>query len=134
LEKEIATNPGKYSLESDTLNPAWNVAYEGSANWRPSGDLTLNGWGRRMKSPTKVTSTVAATNGASREDGTGFNALLVGDYEGGLSNSFGLRTHFWSSSANGATVAWRRYMLNSSSGVIRSALNKEYLFSVRCKK
>jgi uncharacterized protein (TIGR02145 family) len=131
LEKEIATNPGKYSIESDTLNPAWKVAYEGGTDWRPEGNPT-NGWGRRMKSPTPVTST--ATNGFSKIDSTGFNALLVGNLESGNGTGFGSNTFFWSSSAGGTTVAWRRYLNSSSSGVVRSTHNKYYLFSVRCKK
>jgi uncharacterized protein (TIGR02145 family) len=111
--------------------------YEGITGWRPGeGNTVLTGWGRSMKSPTKVItgSTVAATNGASKEDGTGFNALLVGNLDGGNANNYGTYTIFWSGSAGSATVAWRRNLNYSQSGATRSAVNKYYSFSVRCKK
>ncbi|MDR1631438.1 MAG: fibrobacter succinogenes major paralogous domain-containing protein, partial [Dysgonamonadaceae bacterium] len=130
LEKEIAINPGKYSLESDTLNPAWNVAYEGGTDWRPEGNPT-NGWGRRMKSPTAIS---GATNGVSKTDGTGFNALLVGYFSSGKGAYFGTYTFIWSSSASSATAAWRRFLANGDSGANRGTYAKYYMFSVRCKK
>jgi uncharacterized protein (TIGR02145 family) len=130
LEKEIATNPGKYSPESATLNPAWKVAYESGIEWRPEGN-PINGWGRTMKSPTQVA--IYATNGVSK-DSIGFNALLVGYLDSGLGGGFGSYAYFWSSSANSATVAWRRVLYYVYSGAHRNTNNKYGLFSVRCKK
>ncbi|MDR1631634.1 MAG: fibrobacter succinogenes major paralogous domain-containing protein [Dysgonamonadaceae bacterium] len=133
LEKEIATKPELYSDESATMEPdAWNVTYEGSTEWRPATGTNEKWWGRRMKSPTKVTST--ATNGVSKIDSTGFNALLVGYLGSGNGADFGSYTNFWSSSAGSATAAWRRRLNGGSSGVYRDTTNKSYLYSVRCKK
>jgi uncharacterized protein (TIGR02145 family) len=136
LEKEIATNPGLYS--SQTTSTTWDVSYESLTGWRP-GELNPTGtwWGRSMKSPTKVvstTTTIAATNGVSKEDGTGFNALLVGTLYSGSADSYGTSAHFWSGSADSATDAWRRILNNGYSGVYRTSRSKCILLSVRCKK
>jgi uncharacterized protein (TIGR02145 family) len=132
LEKEIATNPGLYSSQTETFT--WNVMYENLLlNWRPnSGNTTLEWWGRSMKSPTAVTTTVP--NGVSNTDGTGFNALLVGNFHSGSSNGYGGITSFWSSSANNATDAWRRHVDANYSGAARNTISKYYLCNVRCKK
>ncbi|MDR1631269.1 MAG: fibrobacter succinogenes major paralogous domain-containing protein [Dysgonamonadaceae bacterium] len=138
LEREIATHPGKYSSEQ-TAYP-WNSSYETYTGWRPGeGNSSLNWWGRTMKSNTKVinvnsdpVSTVPL--GVSNENGTGFNALLVGIFESGSSANFGTGTNFWSSSAGSATAAWRRGLGSGYSGATRSTYGKDYLFSVRCKK
>jgi uncharacterized protein (TIGR02145 family) len=132
LEKEIATKPELYSTESNTLSPAWDFNYEVAIGWRPGeGSPNAASWGRRMKSPTAVN---GATNGKSKTDGTGFNALLVGIFESGSSAYFGTSTYFWSSSAGSATAAWRRTLYSGNSGAYRGTANKYYLFSVRCKK
>jgi uncharacterized protein (TIGR02145 family) len=131
LEKEIATHPELYS--SQTTPFAWDEMYEGITGWRPGeGNSIPEWWGRSMKSPTPVTTTV--TNGVSNTDGTGFNALLVGSLDGGNASAYGTYTLFWSGSAGSATVAWRRSLLNSNSGALRNTYNKYYSFSVRCKK
>jgi uncharacterized protein (TIGR02145 family) len=132
LEKEIATYPGKYSLESDTLNPAWKSEYEGQTGWRPNDGVATTSWGRRMKSPTKVNGTTS--NGVSKTDGTGFNALLVGYLASGEGAFFGTFTGIWSSSAGSATTAWRRDLFNGTSGAYRNTPSRYYLYSVRCKK
>jgi uncharacterized protein (TIGR02145 family) len=131
LEKEIATNPGKYSLESDTLNPAWKSEYEDQTDWRPAGNLA-NGWGSRMKSQTRVNNT--NSNGVSKTDGTGFNVLLVGRFDSGKVANFGTYTYIWSSSADNGTSAWRRVLSNDYSGAYRATNGKYFMFSVRCKK
>ncbi|MDR1633081.1 MAG: fibrobacter succinogenes major paralogous domain-containing protein, partial [Dysgonamonadaceae bacterium] len=138
LEKEIATHPGKYSSEQ-TAYP-WNSSYENNTGWRPGeGNSSLNCWGRTMKSNTKVIKVNSdpvstAPLGVSNENGTGFNALLVGYFASGSGANFGSDTHFWSSSAVSATAAWRRALGSGSSGVARYTNNKYSLFSVRCKK
>jgi uncharacterized protein (TIGR02145 family) len=131
LEKEIATHPELYS--SQTTPFAWDVMYEGITGWRPGeGNPAQPWWGRTMKSPTQVTTT--ATNGVSKENGTGFNMLLVGLLDSGNATNYGTYTAFWSGSASSATTAWRRYLNYSCSGAVRTAYNKYYSFSVRCKK
>jgi uncharacterized protein (TIGR02145 family) len=134
LEKEIATNPGLYSIESDTIqSAAWSSNYESQTSWRPSsGNMNTTFWGRRMKSQTAVNSTTS--NGVSKTDGTGFNALLVGYFGSGSSANFGTHTNFWSSSAGSATAAWRRTLYSGYSGAYRNTNGKYSLFSVRCKK
>jgi uncharacterized protein (TIGR02145 family) len=128
LEKEIATNPGKYT--DDAVAPyLWDSSYETNSGWRP---LENFGWGRTMKSNTKVTTTT--TNGVSTNDGTGFNALLVGYLESVKGLGFGWYTAFLSSSAGDSTTAWFRRLENTYSSVNRTIINKYYLFSVRCKK
>jgi uncharacterized protein (TIGR02145 family) len=124
LEKAIATKPGLYSTERDTIvePAAWNSNHETITGWRPDGGNTKTSWGRRMKSP---------TNGVSKTDGTGFNALLVGINNGLY---FGSDTYFWSSSAGSATAAWRRNLHSGVSGTDRNISGKTSMFSVRCKK
>jgi uncharacterized protein (TIGR02145 family) len=131
LEKEIATNPSLYS--SETTPFTWDEMYESITGWRPGdGNPAQPWWGRTMKSPTTVTTTV--TNGVSKIDGTGFNALLVGYLDSGNVTSYGASTYFWSGSAGSATAAWRRGLYSSVSGTSRGSSNKCFSFSVRCKK
>jgi uncharacterized protein (TIGR02145 family) len=138
LEKEIATNPGKYSGEQNAYT--WNSAYENNTGWRPGeGSPSSNWWGRTMHSNTKVINASENPvspdpNGKSKIDGTGFNALLVGNLESGSGAGFGLSTHFWSSNASSATAAWRRTLYSGNSGAACLTANKYSLFSVRCKK
>jgi uncharacterized protein (TIGR02145 family) len=131
LEKEIASHPDLYSTQTTPFT--WNEMYESIADWRPgSGNNVTEWWGQTMKSPIKVNNTT--TYGVSKEDGTGFNTLIVGLLEGGYANLYGTHTYFWSGSASSATAAWRRYLYVNNSGVNRLAFNKYYLISVRCKK
>ncbi|MDR0681886.1 MAG: fibrobacter succinogenes major paralogous domain-containing protein, partial [Dysgonamonadaceae bacterium] len=131
LEEEIATNPSLYSTQTTSF--AWDEMYEGITGFRPSeGNTITEYWGQTMKSPSPVTAVVA--NGVSKEDGTGFNALLVGAHSSGNVTSYGSYTYFWSSSAGSDTGAWRRSLYGGNSGAYRNTTNKYYLFSVRCKK
>jgi uncharacterized protein (TIGR02145 family) len=133
LEKEIATNPSLYSSQATPVDGGWKTEYETTADWRPStGNTNLTWWGRQMKSPTPVTD---MPNGSSKVDGTGFNALLVGNLGGdGSTGNYGEHTYFWSSSAISATAAWRRTLTRNSFGVDRKGNSKLFSFSVRCKK
>jgi uncharacterized protein (TIGR02145 family) len=138
LEREIATHPGKYSSEQ-TAYP-WDSSYETYTGWRPGeGNSGLNWWGRTMKSNTRVKiadglNVSTAPLGVSNENGTGFNALLVGYFVSGSSANFGTYTAFWSRSAGSATAAWYQSLYSGNSGAGRSTYGKDYLFSVRCKK
>jgi uncharacterized protein (TIGR02145 family) len=131
LEEEIATQPSLYSTHNTQF--AWNSMYESMTGWRPgTGNGVPDYWGRQMKSPTAVTT--ANSNGFSKTDGTGFNALLVGLLVNGVAGVYGTDTGFWSSSSSSSTVAWFRYLNSGSSGAYRITYNKYALFSVRCKK
>jgi uncharacterized protein (TIGR02145 family) len=132
LEKEIATNPSDYSSQTEAIAGGWQTMHESNTGWRPGeGNTNQTWWGRQMKSSTAVTN---ATNGVSKIDGTGFNALLVGTLDGGSAISYGTYAYYWSSSAGSATVAWRRHLCSGYSGAHRKTGNKYLSFSVRCKK
>jgi uncharacterized protein (TIGR02145 family) len=139
LEREIATNQGKYA-DGEITSCTWDSSYENNTGWRPGeGNSSSKWWGRTMKSNTKVKNAngdnvATYPNGVSKTDGTGFNVLLVGARESGSGATFGSYAHFWSSSAGSATAAWRRYLDSGSSGVVRYTTTKGYLYSVRCKK
>ncbi|MDR2804192.1 MAG: fibrobacter succinogenes major paralogous domain-containing protein, partial [Dysgonamonadaceae bacterium] len=131
LEEEIATHPELYS--SQTEPHEWQSRYEIIVNWRPgTGSPTADWWGRSMKSSTSVNS--IDPQGLSYTDGTGFNALLVGFLGTGAASDYGTYSYCWSSSADSATAAWRRYLINNASGVNRSPISKYHSFPVRCKK
>jgi uncharacterized protein (TIGR02145 family) len=129
LEKEIATNPSLYSTQETPF--AWNPIYEGMADWRPGeGSVNQTWWGRQMRSSTiKVNNTTV--DGSSKEDGTGFNALLVGTP---ATLDYGTVTYFWSSSASSVIAAWHRILPKGYTSVHRSIRSKQSLLSVRCKK
>jgi uncharacterized protein (TIGR02145 family) len=132
LEKEIATNPSPYSSQKTPLE--WDPAYETQINYRPDvGNTITTWWGRQMKS-SSIRVSGADPNGSSNEDGTGFNALLVGLLDGGLARYYGTDTYFVSSSSSSAGAAWRRSVNSTNSGAYRNAISKYYSYSVRCKK
>jgi uncharacterized protein (TIGR02145 family) len=141
LEKEIATNPGKYSsqntpysnLDSITFFPS-SSSFNGS--WRPFSGT--NGtydtfWGRQMKSLTPVNGTV--TNGTSNScDDGGFDALLLG-YVNSSGNAYSYNSiaYFWSSSSLSSGIIYR-YLSSNDTGMRRVYCGRSDLFSVRCKK
>jgi uncharacterized protein (TIGR02145 family) len=131
LEKEIATNPSLYSSQNEPFPNAASYNFHTSTAWRPDEGTIATSWGRQMKSPTVISGT---TNGSSNIDGSGFNALLVGYMNGGSPTGYSTHTIFWSGSSGSSTIAWRRGLDGSRSGVPRSTYTKYYLFSVRCKK
>jgi uncharacterized protein (TIGR02145 family) len=139
LEKEIASHPEYYSTKTAPYTNLENSVFyaTNSLDWRPttgrqdSYDNTY--WGAKMKSPTAV-GTTTNTYGFSNTDGTGFNALLVGNLVTGNPDYYGTNTYFWSSSSSNSTVAWRRCLVSSVSGSNRATSTKYNLFSVRCKK
>jgi uncharacterized protein (TIGR02145 family) len=139
LEKEIATNPQYYSSKPDPYTNLDNSVFYGtnSIEWRPgtgrNDNIDNTYWGAKIKSPTTVGNTTNAY-GFSDIDGTGFNALLVGNLNTGNPAAFGTNTSFWSSSSGSSTVAWRRNLTSGSSGSVRNTNAKYYFFSVRCKK
>jgi uncharacterized protein (TIGR02145 family) len=135
LEKEIATNPQYYSSQT---NPYTNAGtydfYTGYTDWRPStGNADQTWWGHQMKSTIAVVDG-PNPNGSSKTNGYGFNVFILGGLSGGNPTTYGTYTHFWSSSSNTGTTAWRRLLGSGSSGVARSTINKNTMVSVRCKK
>jgi uncharacterized protein (TIGR02145 family) len=136
LEKEIATNPSLYSSQNEPY-PNLNYNFHTTTSWRPDDGTTETSWGRQMKADgTAATNRVNNIDpkGSSNNDGSGFNALLVGGLTSGLTTNYGIRHYFWSSSSSSNTIAWPRLLGSGLSGVHRSAFGKNYLFSVRCKK
>jgi uncharacterized protein (TIGR02145 family) len=73
------------------------------------------------------------TEGATNK--SGFSALLAGLRS--TNGTFFYRTSYgfwWSSSASGASLAFRRYLATGARGVSRTAASRAYGFSVRCLK
>jgi uncharacterized protein (TIGR02145 family) len=135
LEKEIATKPDLYSAQDEPFPQADSYDFHTTSGWRPDDGKTETSWGRQMRSPTAVTTANPA--GSSNTDGSGFNALLVGDLFTNTVYNYGTQTEFWSSSTVSSAQAWVRSLNNSSSGSYRgtySGAGKNRLFSVRCKK
>jgi uncharacterized protein (TIGR02145 family) len=88
--------------------------------------------GKKMKSTTPVT---GSTNGASKSaTAGGFDALLVGDVNGGNSLSFGVSTNFWSCSSGGSSSAWSRDLARGHDNIPSYNDDRSWLFPVRCKQ
>jgi uncharacterized protein (TIGR02145 family) len=92
------------------------------------------GHGQKMKSTTPVNNQDSNGTSHSREH-NGFDALLVGYVmSNGTASSYGGFTSFWASSSDYASSAWNRNLRQDFTGMLRGHGNKNYLFSVRCKK
>jgi uncharacterized protein (TIGR02145 family) len=142
LEKEIATNPLKYSSEATAYLTELDYGniYTVMSNYRPGvidGQLDTY-WGRQMKSNTdkeenKVNNNNPNGTSKSREEG-GFDALLVGYVDNsGTALSHGSYADFWSSSSYDSRGVYRR-LHRDYTGVFRYSNMRYFLFSVRCKK
>jgi uncharacterized protein (TIGR02145 family) len=138
LEKEIATNPGKYSSHTEAYEN-WNDStvffpISGEFDWRPINGVynSVTNWGRQMISTTPVSN---VTNGSSKSrEAGGFDALLTGYIDGnGLANRYGSAAYFWSSSCDGILGVYRA-LDSGRTGVYRRGLFQTTMFSVRCKK
>jgi uncharacterized protein (TIGR02145 family) len=137
LEKEIATQPKKYSTQQIPYTfTAGDNDYDGMGVWRPKQgtnpeDTTY--WGRQMMSTERVNTPNPNGSSFSREKG-GFDALLVGIVNSnGSASYYGQNVYFWSSSAY-ASNGVRRLLNNTGTGVSRNNIDRSFLFSVRCKK
>jgi uncharacterized protein (TIGR02145 family) len=135
LEKEIATNPGNYSSQANAYMNADNYNYGETTGARPSESNSEDTyWGRQMKSMTPFGSANEPTYGTSNPGiENGFDALIV-SFKDGTGGLFENGTGFWSSSSNGDTEAWGRYLYPDKTGVERAANAKHSMLSVRCKK
>lgn len=160
LEKEIATNPHKYSQyrlgESEWIG--WNNDWENikvdpsttTTHARPSGGNPAKSHGNAMKSPCEIIpgyTPTSDTYGMSLNpfDG-GFNVVFAGSFNGdtgeGKTVNYGQRARFWTSSfsANRPTgeIAhdWimSRVFVPASSGVTLAQQTQHWGFSVRCIK
>jgi uncharacterized protein (TIGR02145 family) len=141
LEKEIATNPGKYSTQTDAysnLDSAVFFPYSTSdaMGYRPfSSDEEETYWGRQMKHVAGDPINGQSPRGSSKshEEG-GFDALLVGYTDGaGAPLSYGTRAYFWSSNSY-ITSGMYREVDSGNTGVYREYTSQAHRFCVRCKK
>jgi uncharacterized protein (TIGR02145 family) len=136
LEKEVATNPQKYSSQETAYSDLSDNAFFNTSGWRP-GDASNQDktwWGRQMKSTTKVGTTAPNSSSNSREAG-GFDALLMGFVgSSGSINTYGVYAFFWSSSSSSGTNGVCRGLGVNGTGVNRISNSKSNLYSVRCKK
>jgi uncharacterized protein (TIGR02145 family) len=138
LEKEIATNPGKYSDQNTPFAPLdSSIFFSTEIDWRPSMAISTDNtcWGRQMKSKTFVGN--INPNGSSNEyDDNGFDILLVGYIDGNgdvVSSSYGTATAFCSSSSSNSDGV-NRSPNHIMTNIYRGGGGRLYLFSVRCKK
>jgi uncharacterized protein (TIGR02145 family) len=135
LEKEIATNPANYSDESTAYSNAADFKYGETTTWRPGSGTDATYWGRQMKSTTAVNSSYPPAGSSKKSSENGFDALLVGNVNGGTVYNFGSIAFFWSSSSRNSSYAWYRVLAYNYSGVNRTYLADKYtLYTVRCKK
>jgi uncharacterized protein (TIGR02145 family) len=126
LEEEIAATAGIYSTDGTVSLPS---------NFRTTDGYRNTTHGKKMKSTTRVFSTVSDPEGTSNlASAGGFDALLVGNVTNDISGNFGEQTLFWSSSSGNGTNAWARGLDRSNEGVNRYFGNRSIQFSVRCKR
>jgi uncharacterized protein (TIGR02145 family) len=145
LEKEMATNPGNYSSQTLPYSDLDNsVFFNATLAYRPdTGDS--NGsfdtyWGRQMKSRTPVNG-MASFGSSNGRDDNGFDALPMGYIDGdgyldaiGTAQGYGSYADFWSGSSYSASHGIFRGTDRIYTGVSRRAYEKEYLYTIRCKK
>jgi uncharacterized protein (TIGR02145 family) len=140
LEKEIATNPSKYSEQTEAYgNLTDSTVFFDATIWdyRPDSSTEITYWGRQMKrmagDENKINEIDPNGSSKSRQEG-GFDAFPVG-YGIGIGSvyNYGSNAFFWSSSSYGANGV-RRSLGSGLAGVYRNNNPKSYLFSVRCKK
>jgi uncharacterized protein (TIGR02145 family) len=136
LEREIATNPGKYSSQTTPYAGAGSFEYDNTVEIRPDSDNSDDTyWGRQMKSTTGVNDYWGAGTSKS-STANGLDALLVGYMYSGLPSDYGAVMAFWSSSTfdvDGSN-AWLRVLSYYYNGSARLPLFKYGLCSVRCRK
>jgi uncharacterized protein (TIGR02145 family) len=140
LEEVIAKNPSKYSTQDESYGEPFTffpTTSEGGFSWRPGlGNNTNTWWGRQMKSTTGVPDTgelAPYSSSRKREEG-GFDALLVGSMNNGVTTGYGSYADFWTSSSYNSTAVYR-YLHIDNTGMARyNIYTKAYLRSVRCKK
>ncbi|NDV70084.1 FISUMP domain-containing protein [Dysgonomonas sp. 25] len=132
LEREITTKMNQYT---QTPLPAlsWTAEWETFANYRGA---TIDGHGKAMKAKDSVLNGYNSNGDSKTAHDGGFDVLIVGYAYNGSASYFGNSAGFWSASSGGTNVAWRRHLISSSTTtqVHRGAVNRYYLFSVRCKK
>jgi uncharacterized protein (TIGR02145 family) len=139
LEKEIYENAWKYSAytQDDVQNfpngGIWDDSWSTSGGFRPSGSPDAHG--KAMKGVCGVTSSSINPDGLSNSLAQGgFSVLMAGMAGLGITDRFGLISHFWTSSANEEPNGKYWYLDPNQAGCYRQNNNRYYLFSIRCKK
>lgn len=125
LEKEISTNPSKYSTTS--TDGSWTTASASMINWRPNEN---SGWGQIFKT--------TANNGTSVSS-KGMEVEMIGALESGQGQQFGNYAYFWTSndvftSLAGDPRARYRAFSKTAKGVYRDDASKSSMLSIRCKQ
>jgi uncharacterized protein (TIGR02145 family) len=144
LEREIATNPGRYSTQNDAYAGDDSDFFSITSGFRLGTNIgyTADGtpinpacWGYKMKSMKPVVGSVNyKPRGVSHPcTENGFDVLLVGLVLNGSVTSYGTTAIFWSSSSN-ASTAYTRSLTDNSTGVVLAAHDKRRQHSIRCKK
>jgi uncharacterized protein (TIGR02145 family) len=108
-----------------------------------SAELIMAGWrglsgqvGGKLKS-TLLADLPSAWNvpNVGATNSSGFSALPAGlRTSSGLFTLVGQYGHWWSSTSNSTSDAWRRAISNNNETINRQALQKNSGFSVRCVK
>jgi uncharacterized protein (TIGR02145 family) len=122
------------------------VHYTGDACGTPSTFLNGSEYGyyptngsptldMKMRAPVKTwTGTYIAGVSKTKDEG-GFAALPAGFWDRNSSGSFGSHAYFWSSSSDGITDAWWRFLRADAAGLCRTTTSKgSTQVSVRCKR
>lgn len=124
LEKEISTNPSKYS--STQTEGSWIAAHASAISWRPDEN---SGWGESFKTTDNF--------GTSIQE-KGMEVKMMGALESGQGQRFGSYAYFWTSndvltSLGGDPRARYRGLSKDAKGIYRSDASKSSMLSVRCK-
>lgn len=139
LEREIYNNAHLYSTYTETEKNTWTP-------WMPDWETTTNSWrpqtateahGKAMKIPCQPYGSpynyLIPGKSLSVEQG-GFSIIMVGSSTHGYNSTYGVGGDFWSSSNKSTIDGWRRRIDFNRAPVNRFALNKDRMFSIRCKK
>ncbi len=106
----------------------WNTLAAYVADNTTGGEDSV---GYALKSTSGWTEYKGKTGGS---DAFGFGALPAGSYLEGTFYGFGNKAHFWTSVDDGMTVAFYRYLINSSAKLASGYDLKNSTASVRCVK
>lgn len=144
------TTSGAYAIYNN--NAANNTTYGKLYNWYAvnTGKLAPAGWhvptdaewttlinflGGETVAGNKMKATIlwAPFSGIANTNSSGFTGLPAGvRSNNGTFNFIGTTGLFWSSSENGTSNAWYRYLNSNNSNASSYANGKQYGFSVRC--
>lgn len=132
LEKHLTQNASRYTQDPPTPNSTWDDTWE-TAVPRYRGTIS----GTVMKSKINVENSSEATNGNSKtEQNGGFNSYQTGAKTDSSppTIAYGSLAYMWSSSNATSVDAWYRALTSAEKGTFRGHSDRNYFFSVRCKK